>query len=118
MKGFAARTVPILFVILGILAPQGSGLIAALGLADGRVMVICTGDGLRTIRIGEDGTPAEVSQTADHCALVHAAGTATAAAPPMAAETLLYASATVPTRPSRHVGLAHRPSLPRAPPRA
>lgn len=118
MTRLAARTLPILLVILGLLAPQGSGVIAALGLADGRVVVICTGDGLRTLRTGEDGTPSELSQTADPCALVHAGGTAAAATPPIAAETLLYAGMAIRPRLSRHVSLAFRPSLPRAPPLA
>lgn len=116
MTGLFARTLVVLFVTLGILAPQGSGVAMALGLADGRVMVICTGDGLRTLRIGKDGVPAELSETADHCALVHAADTAAGAAPQPAPEALSCSTAAALPRPSRHIGLAYRPSLPRAPP--
>lgn len=107
-----------LLVVLGILAPQGSALLAAAGLADGRVLVICTGDGLRTLRIGADGAPVEVSDRATYCALVHAidtgAGVAPAPAPRRIVHALARPLAAFPARAARTA----RPSLPRAPPAA
>ncbi len=67
-------------MLAGLLAlilvlPQSSAVLAGLGLADGRVMVICTGDGLRTITLDDAGTPVEVSSETEVCALVHAVDT-------------------------------------------
>ena len=65
MTGWIARTLVALIVTLGLLVPQGAGVAAALGLTTDRVMVICTGDGLRTLRFDADGTPVEVSDSPD-----------------------------------------------------
>ena len=117
MKRIAAHFIA-LVVVLGILAPQGAGLLAAAGLADGRVLVICTGDGLRTLRIGDDGKPVEISQTADFCALVHAADTATPPSPAPAPGKLLEAREPIIAQPLRALALARLCRLPRAPPLA
>ena len=116
MTGQVIRVLVFLFVTLGILAPQSAGLATALGLADGRLMVICTGDGLRTIRIGDDGEPVEVSETAEYCALVQAVETASGVAPTPAAEKLLFFNDTVLPEPPDYVARTQRPSFPRAPP--
>ena len=116
MTGFFTRTLVALCVTLGILAPQGGALAAAAGLADGRVMVICTGDGLRLMRIGADGRPVDVSQSAEPCALTDAAGTAVPAAPGLAAHLPRPAAAPLAPRAPRALARAHRPCLPRAPP--
>ena len=116
MIGQIIRTLVFVFVTLGILAPHSAGMVTALGLADGRVMVICTSDGLRTIRINDDGEPVEVSETAEHCALVHAVETASGVAPTPVAEKLLFFNAPVLPVATDYVALVHRPSFPRAPP--
>lgn len=111
-----ARYVATILVVLSILAPTGGGALAAFGLADDRVLVICTGDGLRTIRVGADGAPLEVSDSAETCALVHTAGTAQAFAPSTPAPVLLAA-----LEPAQAQSLAtpqgrQLSSFPRAPP--
>lgn len=118
MTGWIARTLVALVVTLGILAPQSAGLAAAFGLSGDRIMVICTGDGLRTLRFDPDGTPVEVSESPDICALVHATGTATSARPAPVAERLIHATAPQVTAPAQVVALIHSPALPRAPPAA
>lgn len=105
-------------VVLGILAPQGAGLLAAAGLAQGRILVVCTGDGLRTLHIDPDGIPAEISDTADHCALVHAAGTAPAVVPAPLPRRLIATGTRPLTRLPAMVARPPLPSLPRAPPAA
>lgn len=110
------RLIATMAVTLGILAPQGAGLAALAGLANGHVLVICTGDGLRTLRIGPDGQPADVSEKAEFCALSQAAGTASAAAPAAAMSRLVHLSMPALSSPPRHVPSPRRPSLPRAPP--
>lgn len=118
MTGPLARFLVTLVVSFGILAPQGSGALAFSGLADGRVLVICTGDGLRTIRIGDDGQPTDLSETADFCALSQALDTAVPALP--LAVQVRRLPATRPVLPQEPIRLrrTHRPSLPRAPPAA
>ena len=118
MTGWIARTLVALIVTLGLLVPQGAGVAAALGLTTDRVMVICTGDGLRTLRFDADGTPVEVSDSPDTCALVHAADTATPIEPVPATHPLIPAPARVAARPAQTLPSAHSPYLPRAPPAA
>jgi hypothetical protein len=118
MTGWIARTLVALIVALGLLVPQGAGVAAALGLTFDRVMVICTGDGLRTLRFDADGNPVEVSDSPDTCALVHAADTAEPVLPAPATQPLIPAPATVTARPARALPSDHSPSLPRAPPAA
>lgn len=118
MTGHFIRTLAALFVTLGILAPQSAGVVAALGLADGRVLVICTGDGLRTLRIDENGVPVELSDKARTCALVHAADTAAAVMPVAPAMALVDAPRPALPPLAARAENAHSPALPRAPPAA
>ncbi|KZY44916.1 hypothetical protein A3731_10270 [Roseovarius sp. HI0049] len=118
MTGWIARTLVALIVALGLLVPQGAGVAAALGLTADRVMVICTGDGLRTLRFDADGNPVEVSETPDTCALVHATDTATPIEPAPAAHPLIPAPALLAAHPFQSLRAVHSPSLPRAPPAA
>ena len=69
-----------------LLAPFASGWAMALGLADGRLMVICSGDGLRTIYIDENGDATQISDEAIACVLKSAVGTAKPALPERNAE--------------------------------
>jgi len=112
----AVRYLVALLVTLGILVPQGAGLLAAAGLADGRVLVICTGDGLRTLHVGADGVPVEISETADFCALVHAVDTADGVLPATAPVRLVFASFSSLPRPGPVGPLAPLAAQPRAPP--
>ena len=80
------RYAAILLVALSLLAPLTSSWAMAVGLSEGRVLVICTGDGLRWIKIDAEGNPVEISHSAETCALVHAADTA---APPAVAPVAL-----------------------------
>lgn len=112
------RSLLLAVLTLGILLPQASAVMAGLGLADGRVVVICTGDGLRTLRIDDRGVPVEVSQEAELCALVHALDISGADAPPDGALRLIH-SADFALPETRHsADIAHSPSQPRAPPTA
>lgn len=110
------KTLLVLAVILGIALPQVSAALAGLGLTDSRLLVICTGDGLRTIRIDENGEPVEVSHDIEICALVHAADTSKTIAADESERRLLFHSGQV-----QHVSLVpaeHNISkpLPRGPP--
>jgi len=116
MNGWLTRAFVTVLVTLAILAPQGAGLAALSGLADGRVMVICTGDGLRTIRIGADGEPADISDKAEYCAMTHAADTANAVVPPSAHTRLPARFRPVRPRMARPLQQSYPPSFPRAPP--
>ena len=116
MTGWIARTLVPLIVALGLLVPQGAGVAAALGLTFDRVMVICTGDGLRTLRFDADGNPVEVSDSPDTCALVHAADTSEDIIPIAAPEDALASAPAPVPQPLRAVVPAYLPSLPRAPP--
>ncbi len=103
---------------LGILLPQASAVMAGLGLVDGRVVVICTGDGLRTLRIDDTGVPVEISQEAELCALVHALDISGADAPPDGAWRLIHTSEFALPEIRRSADITHSPSQPRAPPLA
>lgn len=111
-----SRYLILAFLALGLLLPQASGVMAGLGLADGRLVVICTGDGLRTLRIDDAGDPVEVSQEAELCALVHATHLAGADVPQTAAPRLIQsADFSLPKAPCAAC-FARSPSQPRAPP--
>ena len=69
------RTILLIATILGILLPQGSAFLASMGLAKGQLIVICTGDGMRTIRLDDHGNPVETGEESEFCALTHAAQT-------------------------------------------
>lgn len=104
-----------LLVALSLIAPLGGGALAGL-LGDARTVVICTGDGLRTLTLGEDGSPVETVDIAEICALVQAVDTASAAHPAQLrnAEFTTLASAMADHAIPRQAPAL--PSLPRAPP--
>lgn len=118
MVRIIARYLFVAALALGVLAPMVSAALAGLGLADGRVMVICTGDGLRTLRLDDAGTPVETSHTTDPCALIGAMDTAVAITPAAPHLRLLWArEVTRPKPPLR--GLMPLPfALARGPPMA
>ena len=120
MAGLFLRTLVALDLDdLSILAPiRIAGVVALLGQSEGRVMVICTGDGLRTIRIGPDEQPGEGSGEAEYCAMTQAVDTASAAIPPSARSRFLFNSEPVRPRAIRRWQQSYLSSLPRGPPRA
>ena len=88
----------------------------ALGLADGRLMVICSGDGLRTIYIDENGDATQISDEAIACVLKSAVGTAKPALPERNAERLLFVNETCEHRGIGQSSHAYLAPQPRAPP--
>ncbi|WP_306116196.1 MULTISPECIES: hypothetical protein [unclassified Roseovarius] len=111
-----SRYLILAFLALGLLLPQASGVMAGLGLADGRVLVICTGDGLRTLRIDDAGNPVEVSQEAELCALLHATPLTAAELPQSAAPRLIETAGFSLPQARCTPPFEHSPSQPRAPP--
>lgn len=112
-----ARSLLIVLTILGILMPRISAAIA-FAASGVETVVICTGDGLRTIRIDADGNPVPVTEHPDHCLFAHVADTAVRAVPPALPATLV---ATVPRRSGDLVVLSAERAVrppPRAPPAA
>ena len=85
MRARLTRSLAALVLLVSLLAPFAGGWAMALGLAEGRILVICTGDGLRTIYVATYLTKDAVS-----CALKSAADTAQAALPNGLAERLLF----------------------------
>ncbi len=82
------RSLLVLLTILGLLMPRVSG-VAASVVPGGMTVVICTGQGMMTLRIDDDGNPVPVADQPDHCVLAHAADTAVRAeVPPLAAPVL------------------------------
>lgn len=61
-----------LCLMLGVIAPKASAALASLGLSRGDVIVICTGEGLRTIRLDDTGKPVELTKAPELCLLSHA----------------------------------------------
>ena len=82
--GFARITLLVL-AILGLLAPRVSAVAAS--VAPGiRTVVICTGQGMITLRLDAHGDPVQVLDHPDHCLLAHATDTAARVeVPPLAA---------------------------------
>lgn len=69
------RSLLLVLTILALLMPRVSAVAAS--VAPGvRTVVICTGQGLQTLRIDEDGKPVPVASHPDHCVLAHSADTA------------------------------------------
>ncbi|MEL6647717.1 MAG: hypothetical protein AAFQ05_08430 [Pseudomonadota bacterium] len=98
------------------MAPFASSWAMALGVADGRLLIICSGDGLRTIYIDENGDATHVSDEAVACVVKSTVDTAQAIAPEDRLDTLLFVAdaalvETLDVKPS-----AHPAPLPRAPP--
>ncbi|MFW2589039.1 hypothetical protein [Sagittula sp. SSi028] len=60
-------------VILGIALPKSTAALVALGLSRAQIIVICTGEGLRTITLDANGNPVAEDETDGHlCLMVHA----------------------------------------------
>lgn len=82
----ALRLVLLLGVILGVVLPKTSAVLAGMGVVDSRTVLICTGHGLTEITLTE---PTETPQPSRDrhdvpCLLVHALdGAAAAAVPPL-----------------------------------
>ncbi len=117
MTARLSRSLVVLWVCFGMLNPQGAAILTALGLASGRVLVVCTGDGLRNLRIDAEGNPVELSGKVSFCALIHAADTASAAFPGAAPARIAYFIAPSPAPETTAPRPGHSPTLPRAPPR-
>ncbi|NIY80234.1 MAG: hypothetical protein HWE33_12485 [Rhodobacteraceae bacterium] len=65
-----------LALMLGIVGPKSSALLAQLGLIHTQVIVICTGDGLQTITLDADGNPIEHEDAKSQpCPLCHVTST-------------------------------------------
>ncbi len=110
------RLLLVLGVLTGIVLPKSSAALAQLGLISGQVLVICTGTGLETIVLGEDGDPVETRHSAHPCLLVHATDTSTPVLPPLVRAH--FASLTFqPVGSAEAPGFPHRhDARPRAPP--
>jgi hypothetical protein len=59
-------------VASGLIVPKSTVLLAELGIINGHVIVICTGEGLRKITLDADGNAIEVDMESDPCAMNHA----------------------------------------------
>ncbi|MEL7012281.1 MAG: hypothetical protein AAFO72_03265 [Pseudomonadota bacterium] len=105
-----------LFLMAALLAPFASGWAMALGLGDGRLMVICSGDGLRTIYIDENGDATQVSDEVINCVLKSAADTSTPIRPERSADQLLFVTKTHNHHELGQSGYAFFTPHPRAPP--
>lgn len=116
MRAYRTRLFATFVLLASLLAPFASGWAMALGVADGRLLVICSGDGLRTIYIDEKGEATQLSDEAVACVLKSAADTSSIAMPQRNSERLLFVAKpfrTANANPSFHLYLS---SLPRAPP--
>ena len=116
MRMCKTKCLATLILVVALLAPFASGWAMALGLADGRLMVICSGDGLRTIYIDENGDATQVSDEAINCVLKSAADTAKPIQPQRSAGRLLFVTE---TRHHHEIGqsaYAYFAPHPRAPP--
>ncbi len=75
MASGPARTLLLVLTILGLLMPRVSA-VAAAAVPGVRTVVICTGQGMITLRLDARGDPVEVVDHPDHCVLGHATDTA------------------------------------------
>ncbi|WP_339854031.1 DUF2946 family protein [Roseovarius nubinhibens] len=67
------RLLILVTLLTGVTLPKATAALASLGLSGSQTIVICTGEGLRTITLSADGTPVEQPETQDHdCLLVQA----------------------------------------------
>lgn len=79
------RLLVLLLTLLGLLMPRVSGAAASI-VPGGTTVVICTGQGMMTLRIDETGKPVPIADQPDHCILAHAVDTtARAEVPPLLA---------------------------------
>lgn len=75
MRHRPMRSLLVLLTILGLLMPRVSG-VAASVVPGGMTVVICTGQGMMTLRVDGQGNPVPVVEHPDQCVLAHAADTA------------------------------------------
>lgn len=115
MIAWVARFALVLAVAAGILLPKLSAAAVSLGLADLRIVVICSGDGLRLVTLDADGQPVEVS-AAEHCALVGALDRASPPAFPVLRWELVGEIAPARSAGSTHAARPEADRQPRAPP--
>ncbi len=106
-----------LCLTLGIVAPKASAALASLGMSRSDIVVICTGEGLRSIRLDETGEPVELSETPEHCLLIHALDIAVPPPAPACEATWSFVAGDWAQDPSPILRLAIQ-NLSRAPPTA
>lgn len=116
MRAYTTRLLATLVLMASLLAPFASGWAMALGVADGRLFVICTGDGLRTIYVDENGDATQLSEKAVACVLKSAVDTAQAVRPYTKEGRLLYTGRTAPIDTADPHTSIRLSALPRAPP--
>lgn len=68
MHARLARSALIVLTVLGLLMPRVSAAVSLVAPGT-QVVVICTGDGLRTLVIGPDGKPTLAGHQTEHCLL-------------------------------------------------
>lgn len=115
MSASPIRRALLILTILGLMMPRISGVVAA-AVPGITTIVICTGQGLETIRIDARGDPVVVSDGPDYCVLAHATSVVArtdlpALHPPVLVRTARIGGALV----RAHGTTAARPP-PRAPP--
>jgi hypothetical protein len=103
-------------MLAALLAPFASGWAMATGVAEGRILVICTGDGLRTIYVDQNGDAQELSGEAVSCVLKSAIDTASPIPPLTAPTDLLFVYGAELTGATPTTTAWHLSPLPRAPP--
>ncbi|MEO0371196.1 MAG: hypothetical protein AAF231_07040 [Pseudomonadota bacterium] len=103
-------------LVVALLTPFAGGWAMALGVGEGRIFVICTGDGLRTFHMDENGDATPLSDEAIACVLKSAADTAQAVRTEPSAQRLLYVTALAVLTDLSKKERLHLAPLPRAPP--
>ncbi|QQA41603.1 hypothetical protein [Pelagovum pacificum] len=68
-----SRLLVLALLLAGLVLPKAGAALSVFG--HGTVIVICTGHGLETIRLGPDGEPIDEAPHVEHCGLVHALDT-------------------------------------------
>lgn len=116
MRAYLTRVLATWLLVASLLVPFAGGWAMALGVAEGRIFVICTGDGLRTFHIDENGDATQLSDEAIACVLKSAADTAQAVRPEPSAQRLLYVAAASKFFHLSEKDHSHLAPLPRAPP--
>ncbi|MEL7253336.1 MAG: hypothetical protein AAGL23_04125 [Pseudomonadota bacterium] len=116
MKAQLTRILATWLLVFSLLTPFAGGWAMALGLGEGRIFVICTGDGLRSFHMDENGDATPLSDEAIACVLSSAANTADAVRTEPGAQRLLYVTAVAPLPDLSKKDRLHLAPLPRAPP--
>lgn len=115
MSGPLIRRALLVLTILGLLMPRVSGVVAS--AVPGMVtVVICTGQGLTTIRLDDAGKPLPVIDHSDHCLFAHAVDTAARVELPTRAATLMDRAPRAGSALIRASGTTSPRPPPRAPP--